>query len=137
MTEQRREGGCLCGQVRISVAWPPLSVATCQCRNCQKQAGSALSVIAMVRADGLEVTGELSTYEDHGESGNILYRRFCGHCGSPVISDIPQMQEAGLRIIKAGVLDDISGLAPSLHYWTSSGQDWFELPEGGQRLERQ
>jgi hypothetical protein len=137
METERREGGCLCGKVRFSVAWPPLMVATCQCRNCQKQAGSALSVIAMVAGDTLEVTGTLSTYEDQGESGNPLFRRFCGHCGSPVVSDFSPELAGGMRIIKAAALDDPSGITPTLHYWTSSAQDWVVLPETGQRLERQ
>ena len=134
---ERRDGGCLCGKVRFSVAWPPLMIATCQCRNCQKQAGSALSVIAMVGADTLKVTGDLMTYEDHGESGNTLLRRFCGSCGAPVLSDIPAMEASGVRIIKVGALDDTSGIVPTLHYWTSSGQDWMVLPETGTRMERQ
>ena len=59
-----RQGGCLCGAVRYSVQWPPVMVATCHCVHCQKQAGSALSVVAFVKREQLEVKGDLSTYED-------------------------------------------------------------------------
>lgn len=132
-----RSGGCLCGAVRYTVSWPPIAVATCQCANCQKQAGSAISILALVPAAGLEVTGELKSYEDHGDSGGTVFRKFCGICGSPVITDIPSMEAQGIRVIKAGTLDDRSGLNPQMHYWTNSAQDWMLLPEGGVKLPTQ
>jgi hypothetical protein len=134
---ETRAGGCLCGAVRYTTAWPPIAVATCQCANCQKQAGSAISIIALVPAAGLEVAGELTAYEDHGDSGGTVFRKFCGTCGSPVISDIPGMEAQGIRVLKAGTLDDRSGLNPQMHYWTESGQDWMVLPEGGVKLATQ
>ena len=39
------EGGCLCGQVRYTCDADPLFQAVCHCKNCQKQAGTAFSVI--------------------------------------------------------------------------------------------
>ena len=44
---EKRSGGCLCGAVRYEASWPPIATAVCHCKNCQKQAGSALSVIAI------------------------------------------------------------------------------------------
>ncbi len=137
MTRETRSGGCLCGAARYSVAWPPMMIGTCQCSHCQKSSGSALTVIAMVSGDALELTGELSTYEDTGDSGNTLFRRFCGKCGSPVVSDLSGEQAGSVRIIRIGSLDDTSGVEPTVHFWTSSGQDWVVLPDAGQRLERQ
>lgn len=135
--QQTRSGGCLCGAVRYTTAWPPLSVATCQCANCQKQAGSSISILAMVPAAGLKITGYLKTYEDHGDSGGTVFRKFCPNCGSPVISDIPGMEAQGVRVVKAGTLDDHSGLNPQMHFWTDSAQDWMVLPEGGLKMEKQ
>jgi hypothetical protein len=134
---ETRSGGCLCGAVRYTIAWPPIAVATCQCANCQRQAGSAISVIALVPAAGLEVTGEMKTYADHGDSGGTVYRKFCPNCGSPVISDIPGMEAQGIRVVKAGTLDDRSGLNPGMHYWTDSAQDWMVLPDSGVKLPTQ
>jgi hypothetical protein len=132
-----RSGGCLCGAVRYEARWPPLMVATCSCKNCQKQAGSALSIIAVLPRDGLSVTGELTTYNDHGETGNDVLRRFCGRCGSPVITDTPAAAEQGIIFIKAGTLDEASDLAPSVHYWTCSAQGWVVFPQSGERLAKQ
>jgi hypothetical protein len=42
----------------------PLAIAVCHCRNCRRQSGSAFSVNVVVCADAMELTGELTTYED-------------------------------------------------------------------------
>lgn len=130
-----REGGCLCGAVRYSVDWSPMVVATCCCKNCQKQAGSAMSVIAMMPKAALTLSGELKSYEDQGDSGNPLLRNFCPTCGSPVTSEIPAAPE--LVIVKVGSLDDQSGVVPTVNYWTCSAADWVTFPEGSVSLEKQ
>ena len=132
-----REGGCLCGAVRYEAQWPPLMVATCSCKNCQKQAGSALSIIAVLPRDGLKVGGDLTTFTDHAESGNVVFRKFCPRCGSPVITDTPAAADQGIIFIKAGTLDEAADLAPTTHYWTCSAQEWMVFPEAGEKLEKQ
>lgn len=132
-----RHGGCLCGAVRYSVEWPPVLVATCHCRNCQKQAGSALSMVAFLKREQLHLEGDLSTYEDVGSTGDPVYRKFCKKCGSPVITETPSATAQGNIFIKAGTLDDTSALMPSLHFWTKSAQGWFVFPENAQCLETQ
>jgi hypothetical protein len=137
MTKERREGGCLCGAIRYSAEWPPMMVATCSCRNCQKQAGSALSVIAMVSQSAMELSGTLSTYEDKGESGDAVFRKFCGKCGSPIMTEVPSASAQGIVIIKVGTLDNSNDVQPTLHYWTCYAPSWMVLPEGGTKLEKQ
>jgi hypothetical protein len=132
-----RRGGCLCGAVRYEVDRPFLAVVTCHCRNCQKQAGSAVSIIAVAKLKSVAVTGNLSVYEDHADSGRPVYRKFCGRCGSPVFTDTPAAEAQGLRFIKAGTLDDVSDLRPSAHYWTISAQPWFPFTDGVTCLERE
>ena len=132
-----REGGCLCGAVRYQVQWPPLGIATCHCGNCQKQAGSALSLVAFLMREQMTVSGALTTYEDRGSSGDAVYRKFCGKCGSPVITETPAATAQGMIFIKAGTLDDCSDLVPTTHYWTKSAQPWFVFPEHGQKLAEQ
>ncbi len=124
------EGGCLCGAVRYRSAAEPVMVAVCHCRNCQKQAGSAFSIIVAVPADSLAVRGETKTYVDHGDSGNTVLRIFCPQCGSPLISDVESPGAAGLRFIKAGTLDDPSWLAPGIHVWCRSKQPWVTIDPG-------
>lgn len=134
---QNRTGGCLCGAIRYSAEWPPLAVVACHCRNCQKQSGSALSMVGVLRRDALQVTGELSVFEDRAESGAAVFRKFCPHCGSPIVTDTAAAERQGIIFIKAGTLDDVSGLAPATHYWTASAQEWFVFPDSGLKLPHQ
>lgn len=133
----KRHGGCLCGQVRYEADWPPAAVVTCHCKNCQKQAGSALSVVAVFPRDALRVRGTLKSFHDTAASGRPVERKFCPDCGSPVITDNPTAEGQGIIFLKAGTLDETADLAPTVHYWTKSAQRWFRHPEDGVCLEEQ
>ena len=120
-------GGCLCGKVRYEMTTEPLMCVTCHCKNCQRQAGSALSIIIGVPDGSLKIEGEVKTYNDTGDSGATVRRQFCENCGSPVFTRVES--PPGVMFIKAGTLDDTSELEPSLHCYTKSKQDWVELGE--------
>jgi hypothetical protein len=123
-TPPTRTGGCLCGQVRYTLRADPQLCVTCHCKNCQKQAGSALSIIIGVTEDSLEISGEVKTYNDTGDSGATVRRQFCPECGSPVFT---RLETPGLMFIKAGTLDDTSELQPALHCYVKSAQGWLPL----------
>lgn len=118
-------GGCLCGKVRYKIEGQPLMQAVCHCRNCQKQAGSAWSMITGVPETALEVTGTVKTYEDHGNSGGTVLRQFCPDCGSPLFSRVGSAP--GLVFVKAGTLDDTTSFKPQVQVWTRSKQHWVDL----------
>ena len=119
-----QSGGCLCGQVRYTLSAEPQICVTCHCKNCQRQAGSALSIIIGVPEDAVEHIGTIKTYNDTGDSGATVRRQFCPECGSPVFT---RLETPGLMFIKAGTLDDTSGLQPAFHCYTKSRQKWLEL----------
>ena len=118
-------GGCLCDKVRYEMTTEPLMCVTCHCKNCQRQAGSVLSVIVGLPRDGITITGETATYEDSSESGNKVLRKFCPKCGSPMFTDAESAPD--LWFVKAGTLDDTSWLEPQIQFWSDSKQDWYEL----------
>ena len=118
-------GGCLCGKIRYTLNAEPLLCVTCHCKNCQRQAGSALSIIIGVPEDAVVVTGEVTTYNDTGDSGATVRRQFCNTCGSPVFTRIDS--PPGMMFIKAGTLDDTAGLQPAFHCYTKSKQAWVDL----------
>jgi hypothetical protein len=122
-------GQCLCGAVAYRCDGRPLATANCHCRDCQRQTGSAFSILVAVRAAGLHVTGDaLREYETTGEdSGLRVRRRFCGRCGSPIVS-LPDATP-GLAYIKAGTLDDPSWLRPTVDVWCDSRQPWVSLDD--------
>lgn len=132
-----RTGGCLCGRVRYTVPLTPLATVVCHCRNCQKQAASAFSVVAVVSRDALQLEGELQTYEDQGTSGQTVLRKFCPSCGSPVLTDNKRAQEQGIIFIKAGTFDEVDDLTPSTHYWVKRSHPWLQLPDNAELLDQE
>lgn len=122
------EGGCLCGQVRFKSDAEPVFQAVCHCKNCQKQAGSAFSVVIGVPAPAFELSGETATYDDTGDSGDKVERVFCPRCGSPILSRTAAMPM--LAMLKAGALDDTSWVQPSVHVWAESAMACTTIPEG-------
>jgi hypothetical protein len=83
---QDRQGGCLCEAVRYVLKGEPQIVAICHCTHCQRQSGSILSFNVVVREADYDQQGETRVYVDRGDSGQPLYRHFCGSCGSPVFT---------------------------------------------------
>jgi hypothetical protein len=127
-------GGCLCGKVRYECQGDELMVAVCHCRNCQKQAGSAFSIIVGYPRNSVKITGTLSSYHDTGESGQPVIRQFCGSCGSPIVSDAGMMP--ALLFIKAGTMDDPSWLKPTTHMFCDSKQAWVEIDKAAAKVPR-
>ena len=121
MGDAAREGGCLCGAVRYSISGEPLVTAVCHCTHCQKQGGSAFSVVAVVTDAQYSQSGETRVYADRGDSGKGVERHFCGNCGSPIVSLVEAMP--GLTMVKAGTLDDPRGLNPTQEVWCGSAWD--------------
>ncbi|RRS06075.1 aldehyde-activating protein [Aquabacterium soli] len=119
-------GGCLCGQVRYTAQTGRAAAMVCHCRDCQKQSGSAFSVLFALPAVDLALQGELRTYVGTADSGNTVHRRFCPECGSPVTTELPA--RPGLVVVKAGTLDDPTWLRPRMHLWCDSAQPWVALP---------
>jgi hypothetical protein len=120
-------GSCLCGSVRYACDAEPLTTAVCHCTHCQRQTGTAFSIIVGVPAGSLRFEGEdhLGTYLDRGLSGKEVRRRFCRSCGSPVVSEVEVMP--AVHFLKAGTLDDRSWLKPTSHFWCDSAQPWVEI----------
>lgn len=121
-------GGCLCGQVRYSARTQRVSAMVCHCRACQKQSGSAFSVILAVPRADLHWQGEMHTHAHQADSGRTVHRRFCPDCGSPVLTEAPD--RPGTLFVKAGTLDEPSRFQPTLHLWCEHKQPWVTVPDG-------
>jgi hypothetical protein len=118
-------GGCLCGVVRYTSRSMPTRTVICHCKNCQRQSGSSFSIVSIFNSSDFEILGETVDYPDRGDSGNVVTRRFCGKCGSPLISEVAS--RPGVTIVKAGTLDDASWLKPEAHIWCRSAQPWVVI----------
>lgn len=117
-------GGCLCGQVRYSVDADPAFSGICHCRNCQKFTGSSFEPVLGFPAPAVSVTGDLKTYEDTGDSGQKVLRKFCPNCGSSLIGEVAVMP--GVTMILAGSLDEPAAFTPGMEIYCKSAQPWTQ-----------
>ena len=123
-----REGGCQCGAVRYRLEGEPRFLAVCHCKECQRQSGSAFGMSLILPESDVVITGELKVFTRETDSGRRIACAFCPECGVRIYHR-PEYLE-GVLNLRAGTLDDTSGLVPQLHAWTKSKQDWLTLPEG-------
>jgi hypothetical protein len=122
-------GRCLCGRVRYTVTGEPAFSGLCHCRNCQRYTGSAFETVIAFPSSSVSVQGELKTFEDTGDSGKRVYRRFCPNCGSGIIAEADMLP--GVRLVLAGTLDDLAAFKPTMDVYWSSAQPWVQT--GGER----
>ena len=104
-----------------------MMMAICHCKNCQKQTSTSFSIVVAVPKGSLNIEGELSAYNDQGSSGQAVIRKFCGKCGSPILSDVAALP--AMDFLKAGTLDDTSWLKPEAQLWCDSAQSWLKLDD--------
>lgn len=118
-------GGCQCGHVRYAIHQPPLRLTVCHCLDCQKQSASAFGMSLAIDPASFELLqGTLRRFEVVCDSGRIKTCTFCPECGVRIYHETDNG-----RSVKAGTLDERSGLVPSAHYWTARKQPWVEIPE--------
>lgn len=116
-------GRCLCGAISYAFDGEPMMTAICHCDDCQRQSGAAFSVNVVVDRAELSVTGEPKVFNTTGEdTGELRDRMFCGECGSVLFSVLREADD--MMIIKAGTLDDKSGVLPEMELWTERAQGW-------------
>lgn len=115
-------GGCLCGAVRYRAQAAPIVTRICWCRLCQYLgAGSGTVNVCFPRA-AVTVEGTLSAYASVADSGNVMHRSFCPHCGTPLFSTAESRPH--LLFVRAGTLDDPEIAKPAMTIWTSAAPSW-------------
>jgi hypothetical protein len=121
------EGGCHCRAVRYQVEGPTAHVVLCHCSDCRRHAGAPAVSWAAVKADQLDVTGDVATYasSEHGR------RQFCGACGTGLFY-INDVALPGLVDIQTATLDDPDAMPPGAQIQTADRLEWMnrigELP---------
>ncbi|KPI42014.1 uncharacterized protein AB675_5481 [Cyphellophora attinorum] len=127
MTSTTMRGHCNCKRINITIADKPpseLNTAVCHCRNCHRQGGS---IIMLLATDDVVIEGEIKAYVDHDtDSGQPVTRYFCDNCGTPVISTTPVYE--GKRIVKMNLFDDFP--APQVEIFTRSRRSYPAPIEG-------
>ncbi len=129
-------GTCLCGSVKYSSDVEPVMTAVCHCKSCQRQTGTAFSIVVGMPEASLEVDGQenIGEFLGTGDSGGKVHRNFCRNCGSPLWSTCESI--SGVEFIKAGTLDDTSWLDPTAHVWCETMQPWVDISESVEKHSR-
>lgn len=128
-------GGCLCGAVRYESQAPPLITRVCWCRLCQYLGAGSGTVNVCFQTASFAVHGTVSDYVSIADSGNVLHRRFCPACGTPMFSAAEARPH--LVFVRAGTLDDPEIARPAMTIWTSTAPSWACIADDLPRVERQ
>ncbi|WP_127753512.1 GFA family protein [Devosia sp. 1566] len=125
LPEFPQEGGCQCGAVRYRLKAAPLSVYNCHCKDCQRFSGAGWSMSMIAREEDIEkLSGDTVRYDRRADSGNVIAMHFCAHCHGWVWN-LPPMP--GIRVMRAGTLDDIDWAVPVGNIWTNSKAAWASI----------
>lgn len=115
-------GRCFCGAVRFQFNEPPIVLRACWCRDCQYLASGNATMNAIFKVESLTLTGEISEYVSKSDSGNVMRRRFCPKCGTPLFSHGSGRPD--LMVVRVGALDDREIGGPANFIWTASAPSW-------------
>ena len=129
------QGGCLCRAVRYESRAAPIITRVCWCRVCQYVAAGSGTVNVFFQTESLSIQGTTQDYRSIADSGNVIHRRFCPQCGTPLFT----AAEARPHLIgvRAGTLDDPNLVQPAITIWTASAPRWACIAESLPRVGRQ
>ncbi len=123
------EGGCLCGAVRYRLEENPMYVQACHCTDCQTVSGSAFVVNLWIEKANVTRLGDspvsFMNIAGSGKGHEIFH---CKKCGTDVFSKYYASPGDDL-MVRAGTLDDTSGVEPLVHIFTRSKQPWVRIPD--------
>lgn len=80
-TDDRHDGGCLCGAIRFRLYGDPIGGNICYCTQCRRQSGSPMVAFVTYSTDRFEL---LSGSPGSFRASSFATRQFCSGCGSPL-----------------------------------------------------
>ena len=120
-------GRCTCGEVAYRLTDVPILTNTCHCSWCQRQTGSAFAINGMIETDKIEITqGAPVAVDLPSPSGAGQRVMRCPTCQVALWSQY-LVSSPTLAYVRLGTLDDPGQIAPDVHIYTSTKQDWVEL----------
>jgi hypothetical protein len=115
-------GRCLCGAARYQSTAAPLTARVCWCRLCQYLAAGNGTVNVCFPRPTFTIEGPLCDYRSVADSGNVMHRRFCPTCGTPMFSEADARPH--LIFVRGGTLDNPEFAQPAGTIWTSQAPTW-------------
>ena len=118
-------GGCLCGAARYQISAPPMDVAYCHCRMCQRFTGGQIVAGAIYSKGNIRFTqGEPKYYK----SSPIAERGFCANCGSSLMyRALVTRQWADFFWVFLASFDNPENFIPTWHVGIESQMPWLEI----------
>lgn len=120
-------GQCLCGAVRYRADAEPLATRLCWCRVCQYIGAGSATVNAIFPRAAVTIEGELRDYRSIADSGNVMHRRFCLHCGTHLFSEAESRPQ--VIIVRIGTFDSPGDHPPQQIIWAGSAPAWACLDD--------
>jgi len=103
-------------------------VHCCHCLNCQRQTGSAFVINLLIETDRVQLlAGDPRPVDVPRDDGSAQRIWRCPTCEVALLSSYGRDE---VRFVRAGTLDDASGVAPDVHIFTKSKLPWVMLPAG-------
>jgi hypothetical protein len=128
-------GGCLCGEIRFESTSDPIVTRICWCRACQYLGAGSGTVNVCFPTASFTIRGATRDYRSVADSGNVMHRRFCATCGTPLFSEAEARPH--LIFVRAGTLDDPEIAKPAVTIWTSQAPSWACINDTIAKLEHQ
>lgn len=128
-------GGCLCKAVRYEITAEPIVTRVCWCRLCQYLGAGSGTVNVCFPTKAITIHGEMRDFSCVADSGNIMHRRFCPSCGTPLFSAAEIRPH--LVFVRAGTLDDPEIARPASSIWTSTAPSWACMDDNLPQIESQ
>lgn len=117
------QGRCLCGKVRYRLSASPKKMYYCHCSQCRRASGSSFATNLAVAVQDFQILSGEMTIKAY-ESRPNKRRWFCGHCGSPIFS---QVTGEAFVYLRAGTLDHDYQLRPQAHIHVGTKAPWFHI----------
>lgn len=128
-----RVAQCSCGSLRATTKGEPLIVGICHCKACQRQTGALAASVAGFAKAQVEIEGESTAFDRHGDTGRNVRFYFCPRCGSSLFWEADG--RPGWFFVAVGAFADPSFPPPSVSIFEASKHDWLQLPTGIKRFQ--
>jgi len=128
------EGGCYCGAVRFRAEGDSVFHGQCHCRECQYASGGQPNVVIGMPESGFAWTKGAPKGFTRTDIENAVTREFCAACGTQLLTTSPNVP--GMKLIKAGVLDDPTVFKPQMAIFLVDKQPFHHVPDGIPTFER-
>lgn len=130
MDNLRREGGCLCGNVRYEVTLTEDEFAVCHCSMCRKWSAGPMMC---VHCTGDDVTWKNDTGLRWFRSSEWAERGFCATCGSSLFYRLANQPETML-VVSVESLDEPGDIKLTQHIFADQQPERYAFADNERRL---